>query len=158
MTSVGEITDEAGGPCITCKFHNSKFDLKTGKAVKWTTGVMGVENAFIGNIMGKVSIKIKNIAVPRWTTKPGEEGGYLHSMLLGQWMSDGGSICQGLFANLYSTVLGQSLSNQVQAWQCITANEERKIGCLGGRRRISCYSRRRISFFRGYRWTQGACD
>ena len=50
----GEITDEAGGPCITCKFHNSKFNLETGKAVQWTTGVMGVENAFIGNIMGKV--------------------------------------------------------------------------------------------------------
>ena len=59
MSSAGEITDEAGGPCITCKFHNSKFDLKTGKAVKWTTGVMGVENAFIGNIMGKVSTEIK---------------------------------------------------------------------------------------------------
>eukprot|EP00292_Cryptomonas_paramecium_P025341 CAMPEP_0113718038 /NCGR_PEP_ID=MMETSP0038_2-20120614/34937_1 /TAXON_ID=2898 /ORGANISM="Cryptomonas paramecium" /LENGTH=65 /DNA_ID=CAMNT_0000646055 /DNA_START=29 /DNA_END=223 /DNA_ORIENTATION=+ /assembly_acc=CAM_ASM_000170 len=29
----GEISD--AGPCITCKFHGSQFDLNTGKAVKW---------------------------------------------------------------------------------------------------------------------------
>ena len=61
MSTAGEITDEAGGPCITCKFHNSKFSLETGKAVQWTTGVMGVENAFIGNIMGKVRRESENL-------------------------------------------------------------------------------------------------
>jgi nitrite reductase/ring-hydroxylating ferredoxin subunit len=50
----GEIADGPDGPTITCKFHNSKFKLATGEATQWTTGVMGMENAMIGNIMGKV--------------------------------------------------------------------------------------------------------
>ena len=39
----GAITDEAGGPCITCKFHNSKFKLETGEATEWVSGVMGIK-------------------------------------------------------------------------------------------------------------------
>lgn len=39
----GDITDEAGGPCITCKFHNSKFKLETGEATEWVSGVMGIK-------------------------------------------------------------------------------------------------------------------
>ena len=38
-----DITDEAGGPCITCKFHNSKFKLETGEATEWVSGVMGIK-------------------------------------------------------------------------------------------------------------------
>jgi nitrite reductase/ring-hydroxylating ferredoxin subunit len=33
--NIGEITDGNGGPCITCKFHNSKFKLENGEAVEW---------------------------------------------------------------------------------------------------------------------------
>ena len=69
----GEISDD--GPCITCKFHGtalmliahdfcyfsqfftgSKFDLKTGKAVKWSESVLGLPGTqFLGNIVGNVS-------------------------------------------------------------------------------------------------------
>ena len=56
----GEISDGPDGPTITCKFHNSKFKLETGEATQWTTGVMGMENAMIGNIMGKVCAHLVN--------------------------------------------------------------------------------------------------
>eukprot|EP00287_Rhodomonas_sp_CCMP768_P023913 CAMPEP_0202832852 /NCGR_PEP_ID=MMETSP1389-20130828/21794_1 /ASSEMBLY_ACC=CAM_ASM_000865 /TAXON_ID=302021 /ORGANISM="Rhodomonas sp., Strain CCMP768" /LENGTH=166 /DNA_ID=CAMNT_0049507117 /DNA_START=37 /DNA_END=537 /DNA_ORIENTATION=+ len=49
----GEITDD--GPCITCKFHGSKFKLTDGSCVEWSESVMGLPGTkAIGNLIGKV--------------------------------------------------------------------------------------------------------
>mmetsp|Transcript_44616 Transcript_44616/g.105700 ORF Transcript_44616/g.105700 Transcript_44616/m.105700 type:complete len:128 (-) Transcript_44616:74-457(-) len=49
----GEISDD--GPCITCKFHGSKFQLSDGKCVEWSESVMGIPGTkALGNIIGKV--------------------------------------------------------------------------------------------------------
>lgn len=50
----GKITTENGQPTITCSFHNSKFNMKTGKCTKWVTGALGTENPFVSGIMGKM--------------------------------------------------------------------------------------------------------
>ncbi|KAJ1495897.1 Rieske [2Fe-2S] iron-sulfur domain-containing protein [Baffinella frigidus] len=54
----GEISDDGSGPCITCKFHNSKFKLADGKATEWTEGVMGIPGTkMLGTISGMIGGK-----------------------------------------------------------------------------------------------------
>ncbi len=55
----GEIsTGTDGQPTITCKFHNSQFNLNDGKCVSWCTGVMGVPGTgFLAGAMGKMGGK-----------------------------------------------------------------------------------------------------
>jgi nitrite reductase/ring-hydroxylating ferredoxin subunit len=50
-----------GAPEITCNFHNSCFNMKTGKCNKWVSGVLGLENQLIGGIMSKVGGDQKDI-------------------------------------------------------------------------------------------------
>ena len=50
-----------GAPEITCNFHNSCFNMKTGKCNKWVTGALGVENKFISGIMSKAGSGQKDI-------------------------------------------------------------------------------------------------
>ncbi len=40
LITQGEISDD--GPCITCKFHGSKFKLTDGSCVNWSESVLGV--------------------------------------------------------------------------------------------------------------------
>ena len=55
----GEIgTGTNGQPTITCKFHNSKFQLEDGKCVSWCQGVMGLPGTgFLAGAMGKMGGK-----------------------------------------------------------------------------------------------------
>lgn len=52
----GEIeVGDNGVPTITCKFHNSKFQLNDGTCTEWCTGVLGIKNTgFFGDIMSNV--------------------------------------------------------------------------------------------------------
>ena len=76
----GDISPDANGaPILTCKFHNSKFNLEDGKCVTWCSGVMGIpgtEN--IAGAMGKFGGKEKSPA----TVYPVEvEGGQVYVQL-----------------------------------------------------------------------------
>jgi nitrite reductase/ring-hydroxylating ferredoxin subunit len=57
----GKIEDNGGKTTITCNFHNSCFDMKTGKCEKWVTGALGVKSGFISGIMSKVGSGQKDI-------------------------------------------------------------------------------------------------
>jgi nitrite reductase/ring-hydroxylating ferredoxin subunit len=48
-------------PEIVCNFHNSCFNMKTGKCNKWVTGALGVQNKFISGVMSKVGSGEKDI-------------------------------------------------------------------------------------------------
>ena len=48
-------------PTLTCNFHNSCFEMKSGKCTQWVTGALGNENELIGGIMGSVGSKQKDI-------------------------------------------------------------------------------------------------
>jgi len=57
----GKIDDGPNGPEITCNFHNSKFDMKTGMCTKWVTGALGFENDLIAGVMGNVGGKKNDV-------------------------------------------------------------------------------------------------
>lgn len=53
----GNIAVEGGEPTITCKFHNSKFELATGKCTAWSESVFGIKGTegiagFVGGFGG----------------------------------------------------------------------------------------------------------
>jgi len=53
----GNIAVEGGEPTITCKFHNSKFELSTGKCTAWSESVFGIKGTegiagFVGGFGG----------------------------------------------------------------------------------------------------------
>lgn len=47
-------TDEGPDPILRCRIHNTRFNMRTGQCVKWVTGVLGYDNAMVGNV-AKVS-------------------------------------------------------------------------------------------------------
>ena len=53
--------DESGNPTLTCSFHNSCFEMKTGKCTKWVTGALGTQNELISGIMSSVGSEQKDI-------------------------------------------------------------------------------------------------
>ncbi|KAL3786263.1 hypothetical protein HJC23_005341 [Cyclotella cryptica] len=57
----GKISNEGGTPTLTCNFHNSCFDLSTGKCTKWVTGALGFQSGLISGIMNKVGSEQKDI-------------------------------------------------------------------------------------------------
>jgi len=58
----GKITiDENGKPILTCSFHNSCFEMETGKCTKWVTGALSIENEVISDIMGSLGNEKKDI-------------------------------------------------------------------------------------------------
>lgn len=57
----GKVTIQDGQPTLTCSFHNSCFEMKTGKCTKWVTGALGNENEFISNVMGSLGSEQKDI-------------------------------------------------------------------------------------------------
>jgi|EP01082_Thalassiosira_pseudonana_P011753 nitrite reductase/ring-hydroxylating ferredoxin subunit len=57
----GKVSNDGGTPTLTCSFHNSCFELGTGKCTKWVSGALGVENGFISGIMGKVGGKQQDV-------------------------------------------------------------------------------------------------
>mmetsp|Transcript_4742 Transcript_4742/g.17223 ORF Transcript_4742/g.17223 Transcript_4742/m.17223 type:complete len:95 (+) Transcript_4742:273-557(+) len=53
----GKITDDGQGPVITCKFHQSKFNLKTGECAAWSQSFLGIPGTgIIGGVVGNVSV------------------------------------------------------------------------------------------------------
>ena len=57
----GKITVEEGRVVLTCSFHNSCFEMKTGKCKKWVTGALGRQNDLISEIMSSVGSEKKDI-------------------------------------------------------------------------------------------------
>ena len=57
----GKISNEGGVPTLTCNFHNSCFEMKSGKCTKWVTGALGKQNEVIGGIMSSVGSEQKDI-------------------------------------------------------------------------------------------------
>mmetsp|Transcript_26514 Transcript_26514/g.56972 ORF Transcript_26514/g.56972 Transcript_26514/m.56972 type:complete len:946 (-) Transcript_26514:237-3074(-) len=57
----GKISVEEGKPTLTCSFHNSCFEMKTGKCTKWVTGALGSENEFISGVMSNLGSEQKDI-------------------------------------------------------------------------------------------------
>jgi nitrite reductase/ring-hydroxylating ferredoxin subunit len=50
-----------GAPELTCNFHNSCFNMKTGKCNKWVSGALGIENKLISGFMSKVGSGQKDL-------------------------------------------------------------------------------------------------
>lgn len=65
----GKIEVNGGKATITCNFHNSCFDMKTGKCDQWVTGALGVENGFISGLMNKVGSEKSDIVAYYVTEK-----------------------------------------------------------------------------------------
>ena len=57
----GKISNEGGVPTLTCSFHNSCFEMKSGKCTKWVTGALGNQNELIGGIMSSIGSEQKDI-------------------------------------------------------------------------------------------------
>lgn len=57
----GKITVEEGKPSLTCSFHNSCFEMKTGKCTKWVTGALGNENELISGVMSNLGSEQKDV-------------------------------------------------------------------------------------------------
>ena len=68
----GKISTEGGTPTITCNFHNSCFELETGKCTKWVTGALGVQNSFVSNVMNKLGSDKKDLKA--YTVTEQEDG------------------------------------------------------------------------------------
>mmetsp|Transcript_15142 Transcript_15142/g.42978 ORF Transcript_15142/g.42978 Transcript_15142/m.42978 type:complete len:179 (+) Transcript_15142:72-608(+) len=50
----GKIEAGPDGPTLTCRLHNSSFNMKSGKCVKWVTGALGFESSVVGGLVGKL--------------------------------------------------------------------------------------------------------
>jgi nitrite reductase/ring-hydroxylating ferredoxin subunit len=68
----GKISNEGGVPTLTCNFHNSCFEMKSGKCTKWVTGALGNENELIGGIMSSVGSEKKDIVA--YSVSEAEDG------------------------------------------------------------------------------------
>ena len=55
------LTDQPDGPEIRCRFHNSRFSLKTGKCTQWVTGAFGVDSSVVGGLAQKVGGEKRNV-------------------------------------------------------------------------------------------------
>ena len=43
-------TDEGPDPILRCRIHNTCFNMRMGQCIKWVTGVLGYDNAILGNV------------------------------------------------------------------------------------------------------------
>lgn len=68
----GKISNEGGVPTLTCNFHNSCFEMKSGKCTKWVTGALGNQNELIGGIMSSVGSEQKDIVA--YSVSEAEDG------------------------------------------------------------------------------------
>mmetsp|Transcript_40637 Transcript_40637/g.63835 ORF Transcript_40637/g.63835 Transcript_40637/m.63835 type:complete len:172 (-) Transcript_40637:202-717(-) len=57
----GKIANGPDGPTLTCNFHNSEFNMKSGVCTKWVTGALGFQNDFISGVMSNVGSEKKNV-------------------------------------------------------------------------------------------------
>lgn len=55
------VDEVSGKPTLTCSFHNSCFEMKTGKCTKWVTGALGTQNELISGIMSNLGSEQKDI-------------------------------------------------------------------------------------------------
>jgi len=62
--------DKAAGPDpeIKCRFHNTRFNMKTGVCTKWVTGVFGFDNQLVSGVAQKVGGEKQNITAYQVTT------------------------------------------------------------------------------------------
>ena len=58
----GKVSIEGGKPILTCSFHNSCFELESGKCTKWVTGALGNESKFLAGVMSNLGSEQKDIA------------------------------------------------------------------------------------------------
>ncbi|KAL7536912.1 hypothetical protein ACHAXR_011313 [Thalassiosira sp. AJA248-18] len=70
----GKISVEEGKPTLTCSFHNSCFEMETGKCTKWVTGALGTQNEVISGIMSNLGNEQKDIVAYHVSE---EDDGYL---------------------------------------------------------------------------------
>jgi nitrite reductase/ring-hydroxylating ferredoxin subunit len=68
----GKISVEGGVPSITCSFHNSCFELESGKCTKWVTGALGKDNKLVAGVMGKMGGEKKDLKA--YTVTEQEDG------------------------------------------------------------------------------------
>ena len=68
----GKVTVEEGEVVLTCSFHNSCFEMTTGKCKKWVTGALGRQNELISGIMSSVGSDKKDIKA--YLVLEGEDG------------------------------------------------------------------------------------
>ena len=61
-----------GEPELTCNFHNSCFNMKTGTCTKWVTGALGVKSGFVAGIMNKVGSDKQDVKA--YTVVENEDG------------------------------------------------------------------------------------
>ena len=57
----GKIENGPDGPTLTCNFHNSEFNMKSGVCTKWVTGALGFQNDFISGVMSNVGSEKQNV-------------------------------------------------------------------------------------------------
>jgi nitrite reductase/ring-hydroxylating ferredoxin subunit len=57
----GKISVQEGKVVLTCSFHNSCFEMKTGKCTKWVTGALGRQNELISGIMSNIGSEQEDI-------------------------------------------------------------------------------------------------
>ena len=65
-------TDEGPDPILRCRIHNSRFNMRTGQCVKWVTGVVGYDNALVGNLAARVGGEKQDI--PAYSVQVQEDG------------------------------------------------------------------------------------
>ena len=71
----GKISNDFGVPTITCNFHNSCFELESGKCTKWVTGALGFESGLVSKVMNKVGSDKKDLKAYNVTVQ--EDGSLL---------------------------------------------------------------------------------
>jgi nitrite reductase/ring-hydroxylating ferredoxin subunit len=71
----GKIATEDGKPTLTCNFHNSCFELESGKCTQWVTGALGFKSGILGSVMGKVGGQKQDIKAYKVTVQ--EDGSLL---------------------------------------------------------------------------------
>ncbi|KAL7554482.1 hypothetical protein ACHAWF_018318 [Thalassiosira exigua] len=57
----GKISAEGDGlPTLICSFHNSCFEMSTGKCTKWVTGALGTQNEFVSGIVSSIRLLLSH--------------------------------------------------------------------------------------------------
>eukprot|EP00977_Amphora_coffeiformis_P020218 scaffold8005_cov275-Amphora_coffeaeformis.AAC.36 len=65
-------TDDGPDPILRCRIHNTRFNMRTGRCVKWVTGALGYDNALIGRVAQNVGGEKQDI--PAYAVHVNEDG------------------------------------------------------------------------------------
>ena len=55
-------TNDGPDPILRCHIHNTRFNMRTGKCVKWVTGALGCDNAMAGRVASSIGGAQQDIA------------------------------------------------------------------------------------------------